>query len=72
MLTYYLFQLKGHETFLPAYDKIGLNGPGKFVSFGKELPTAAPILSDLIRDSFDDYSTIKLFIPFTLQLRRFI
>ena len=29
--------IKGHETFLPPYDKIGINGPGKFVSFGKEL-----------------------------------
>ena len=59
-----MIPIDGYETFLPPNDRIGLNGPGKFVSFGKELlTTAAPILSDFIKDSFDDHSQFKLFIP---------
>ncbi len=56
--------IKGHETFLPPYDKIGLNGPGKFVSFGVDLlNVASPILTGLIERSFKDYENIDLFIP---------
>ena len=56
--------LEGYETFLPPSARIGLNGPGKFVSFGKDLLGAAsPLLTELIRTSFKNFDDVKLFIP---------
>ena len=46
--------VEGYEIFLPPNEKIGLNGPGRFVSFGKDLLDAAtPFLANLIQESYN-------------------
>ena len=56
--------IDGYETFLAPSKRIGLNGPGKFVSFGKDLIDAAtPLLTQLFQDTLTDVNDAKLYIP---------
>ena len=56
--------IPGYETYIEPSDKIGLNGPGKFVSFGKELlEAAAPVLSQLIVETIPDLDSKSIYLP---------
>jgi len=56
--------IEGFDSYIPKHEKIGHNGPGKFVSYGKELLNAAtPLLKKVVAESISDTSKIDLFIP---------
>ena len=65
--------IDGYETFLPPNDKIGLNGPGKFVSFGKELfDQAGPLSKKLLNKTYDSFDDVKLFIPHAASKKAYV
>ena len=65
--------IDGYETFLPPNDRIGLNGPGKFVSFGKELfDQAGPLSKKLLTQTYDSFDDVKLFIPHAASKKAYV
>ena len=56
--------IEGFDSYVPKHEKIGHNGPGKFVSYGKELLDAAtPVLKEIVKKSIPDVNSIDLYIP---------
>ena len=56
--------INGFESYIPKHEKIGHNGPGRFVSYGKELLDAAtPVLKKVVAESIADTNSVDLFIP---------
>lgn len=56
--------IEGYEQYVQSSDRIGLNGIGKFVSFGQELiAVAAPLLIELSKLACPPYESIDIFIP---------
>lgn len=56
--------ISGYQSYLKPNSRIGLNGEGRFVSFGKELFSAAtPLLRNLVETSGPNIDHIDLYIP---------
>jgi acyl-CoA:acyl-CoA alkyltransferase len=56
--------LNGYDTYLRPNKKVGINGIGKFVSFGKELfGNATPLLFNLVKEKGQSPDQIDLYIP---------
>jgi 3-oxoacyl-[acyl-carrier-protein] synthase III len=56
--------LHGYESYIRANDKVGINGVGKFASFGKELfEHATPLLQELLNSKGPKQEDVDLYIP---------
>ncbi len=56
--------LHGYQSYIRANDKVGINGVGKFASFGKELfDHATPLLQELLTTKGPNQEDVDLYIP---------